>query len=95
MGKLTPEQKRQRDELNALADAPDEDDSDEISWYERTKDGERGATMRTSRARTHGPDWLKERLADKDDAADDADAPAGKDAPPDDGKAVRFGRRVS
>lgn len=80
MGKLSDEQKRQLAELEAARDAPDPDDSDEISWYERGKDGERGATMRASRARTHGPGWLREALTDKPaDTGDEGQAPDAGD----------------
>jgi hypothetical protein len=85
MGKLSDDQARQLAELEAARDAPDPDDSDEISWYERGKDGERGATMKASRARSHGPGWLREALTDKDpdegQAPDAAGAGDGGQAP--------------
>lgn len=91
MGKLTPEQAKQLKELQDQADAPDEDDFDvEIG------EGDSYARVPYSKGRS----WLQAKFGiDLGDppAADDGkgDAPAGKDAPPDDGSVRRFGRRVS
>lgn len=92
MGKLTPEQAKQLADLQAQADAPDEDDFDVEIW-----DGDKGAKVPYSKGRS----WLSKTfgvdLGDPVDppAADDGkDAAAGKDAPPDDGKVRRFGRVV-
>jgi hypothetical protein len=100
MGKLSKEQADQLAALEAQRDSPDPDDSDEVSWYERTKDGERGATMRASRAKTHGPGWLREHLTDKDaddGAGDGGDGDSGQADPPTGtaGGTRRFQRRVS
>lgn len=90
MGKLTPEQAQQLADLQAQADAPDEDDFDVEIW-----DGDKGARVPYSRGRS----WLQKTfnidLGDAPAAADATpDKGAGKDAPPDDGKVTRFGRRV-
>lgn len=96
MGKLTKEQQDQLAALEAARDAPDPDESDEVSWYERTKDGERGATMKASRAKTHGPQWLRDHLADREDPPADAgdDAGAQGAAAADGGTVKRFQRTV-
>jgi hypothetical protein len=102
MGKLSKEEADQLAALQAKHEAPDPDDSDDVSWYERTSDGERGATMRASRARTHGPQWLRDHLADRDDDGDSgqaagsddgAQAAGGKD--PQAGTVKRFQRTVA
>lgn len=90
MGKLTPEQAQQLADLQAQADAPDEDDFDiEIG------DGDKWTRVPYSRGRS----WLSTHfgidVGDPPAAADATpDKGAGKDAPPDDGKVTRFGRRV-
>jgi hypothetical protein len=90
MGKLTPEQAQQLKDLQAQADAPDDEDFDVEIW-----DGDKGARVPYSKGRS----WLSKTFGfDLGDApADDGDEgkPAGKDAPPDDGSVRRFGRRVS
>jgi hypothetical protein len=91
MGKLTPEQAQQLADLQAQADAPDDEDFDVEIW-----EGDKGARVPYSKGRG----WLSKTFGiDLGDppAADsaDTDKPAGKDAPPDDGKVTRFGRRVS
>jgi hypothetical protein len=91
MGKLTPDQARALADLQALADAPDDEDFDIEIW-----EGDKGARVPYSK----GKGFLAKLGIDVGDppAADDdggQDGKAGKDAPPDDGKAVRFGRRVS
>lgn len=92
MGKLTPEQAKQLADLQAQADAPDDEDFDVEIW-----EGDKGARVPYSKGRG----WLSKtfgfELGDPP-AADEpgaGDAPAGKDAPPDDGSVRRFGRRVS
>lgn len=92
MGKLTPEQAQQLKDLQAQADAPDEDDYDVEIW-----DGDKGARVPYSKGRG----WLSKTFGiDLGDppAADDPgkpDAKAGKDDPPADDGVRRFGRRVS
>jgi hypothetical protein len=90
MGKLTPEQAKQLADLQAQADAPDEDDFDIEIW-----DGDKGARVPYSKGRS----WLAKigfEIGDPPAADDDGGQDkAGKDAPPDDGKVTRFGRRVS
>jgi hypothetical protein len=89
MGKLTPEQANQLKDLQAQADAPDEEDFDIEIW-----EGDRGARVPYSK----GKGFLAKLGIDIGDppAADDgADKPAGKDAPPADDGVRRFGRRVS
>jgi hypothetical protein len=42
-------------------------DADAIDWWEEHPEGgRRGATMTAARARSHGPKWLREQLADED-----------------------------
>jgi uncharacterized protein YcbX len=90
MGKLTPEQAKQLKDLQAQADAPDEDDFDVEIW-----EGDKGARVPYSKGRS----WLSQTfgidLGDPPAADDGADKPAGKDAPPADDGVRRFGRRVS
>jgi hypothetical protein len=90
MGKLTPEQAKQFKDLQALADAPDDEDFDIEIW-----EGDKGARVPYSK----GKGFLAKLGIDVGDppAADDdaADGKAGKDAPPDDGKVRRFGRTVA
>jgi hypothetical protein len=91
MGKLTPEQAKQLKELQAAADAPDEDDFDIEIWA-----GDRGARVPYSRGRS----WLRDTFGlDVGDppaagGQDDDGKAGGTDDPPDDGKVTRFGRRV-
>lgn len=90
MGKLTPEQAKQLADLQAQADAPDEEDFDvEIG------DGDKWTRVPYSRGRK----WLSENFG-----FDLGDAPAGgdsdpatppADAPPADESVRRFGRRIS
>lgn len=91
MGKLTPEQAKQLADLQAQADAPDDDDFDVEIW-----EGDKGARVPYSKGRSWLQNTFNIDLGDPP-AADDpaADKPAGKDAPPDDGSVRRFGRRVS
>jgi hypothetical protein len=95
MGKLTDEQKRQLAELEAARDAPDDTGDDDVEWWEDGKGG-RGGRMRASRARSHGPDWLRGMLEDR---KPDGDGDGGQEAEqpgPKGGQVKRFqsGRRV-
>lgn len=90
MGKLTPEQARQLADLQAQADAPDDDEKFNVQIW----DGDKGAEVPFSQAKS----WLSKTFGfDLGDppAGDAADQPAGKDAPPADDGVRRFGRRVS
>lgn len=90
MGKLTPEQAQQLKDLQAQADAPDEDDFDvEIG------DGDKWTRVPYSKGRS----WLSQNFGidlGAPPAADEGkpDPKAGKDDPPADDGVRRFGRRV-
>jgi hypothetical protein len=93
MGKLTPEQAQQLKDLQAQADAPDDEDFDVEIW-----DGDKGARVPYSKGRS----WLGKTfgfdLGDPpaiDEGTEGKPAKAAKDEPPDDGSVRRFGRRVS
>ena len=95
MGKLTDEQARQLAELEAARDAPDDAGDDDVEWWEGP-DGSKGGRMRSSRARSHGPGWLRDMLADKEDPPDTG-AQGGEPKDPPAGTAggtKRFQRRV-
>lgn len=97
MGKLTDEQARQLAELEAARDAPDDTGDDDIEWWEDPSGG-RGGRMRAARARSHGPDWLRDMLKDRDETATGDDKGAGETKDPPAGTAggtKRFSRRVS
>lgn len=75
MAKLTPEQKKQLEELQALADAPDEEDEYEV-WVKNDK----GHETRLPSRKAAG--WLRENFGislHDDEPADDGGAGDGDD----------------
>lgn len=94
MGKLTAEQKRQLEELQALADAPDDEDDYEV-WVKNDK----GHETRLPSRKASG--WLKQNfgisLHDDDEPGDQGDDDQGDDdqgeADPKPGGGGYFSRR--
>ena len=96
MAKLSDDEAKQLAALQAKHDAPDDPGDDDVEWWEDGAGG-RGARMRASRARTHGPDWLREHLADRDAKPDEGDGQDGDgqgDGPAGQVKRFQRGRRV-